>query len=312
MFLLRKPILALSGNTRVRDLTTRLPLTRDVVQRFVAGETTADAVRAVRKLRADGLQVTMDHLGENTTDTAQADATVAAYLELIDELAKAGLAAGAEMSVKLSAVGQALTSTDGAAYALAGARKIADAAYGAGARMTLDIEDHTTIDSTLAILHTLREDHPDVGVAMQAMLLRTPADLAGLVGPGSRVRLVKGAYDEPASVAYAGPEEVDRAYVRCLKLLMAGEGYPMVGSHDPRMIEIGQRLAADNGRAPDSYEHQMLYGIRPDEQRRLRAQGATVRVYVPYGSDWYGYFTRRLAERPANLLFFLRALLTRS
>lgn len=312
MFLLRKPILALSNNNRVRDLTTRLPLTRDVVQRFVAGETTADAVRAVAQLRADGLQVTMDHLGENTTDTAQADATVAAYLELIDALQKAGLAEGAEMSVKLSAVGQALTSTDGAAYALAGARKIADAAYGAGARMTLDIEDHTTIDSTLAILRTLREDHPDVGVAMQAMLLRTPGDLASLTGPGSRVRLVKGAYDEPGTVAHADPQQVDRAYVRCLKLLMAGEGYPMVGSHDPRMIEIATTLAQQNGRSADSYEHQMLFGIRPDEQRRLRAQGRTVRVYVPYGSDWYGYFTRRLAERPANLLFFLRALLTRS
>jgi proline dehydrogenase len=312
VFLLRKPILALSGNTRVRDLTTRLPLTRDVVQRFVAGENTADAVRAVRQLRADGLQVTMDHLGENTTDTASADATVGAYLELIDALQKAGLAEGAEMSVKLSAVGQALTSTDGAAYALAGARKIADAAYGAGARMTLDIEDHTTIDSTLAILRTLREDHPDVGVAMQAMLQRTPADLATLTGPGSRVRLVKGAYDEPGTVAHTDPEQVDRAYVRCLKLLMAGEGYPMVGSHDPRMIAIAAQLATDAGRGADSYEHQMLYGIRPDEQRRLQEQGRNVRVYVPYGSDWYGYFTRRLAERPANLLFFLRALLTRS
>ncbi len=312
MFLLRKPILALSGNTRVRDLTTRLPLTREVVQRFVAGETTADGVRAVRQLRADGLQVTMDHLGENTTDTAQADATVAAYLELIDALQKAGLADGAEMSVKLSAVGQALTGTDGNAYALAGARKIADAAYGAGARMTLDIEDHTTIDSTLAILRTLREDHPDVGVAMQAMLHRTPDDLAALTGPGSRVRLVKGAYDEPGTVAFTDPQQVDRAYVRCLKVLMAGDGYPMVGSHDPRMIRIAEKLATDNGRSADSYEHQMLYGIRPDEQRRLRAAGRTVRVYVPYGSDWYGYFTRRLAERPANLMFFLRALATRS
>ena len=311
MFLLRKPILALSGSARARSLLTDLPVTRAVVDRFVAGGTVADAVATAGKLRADGLQVTLDHLGENTSDTDHADATVAAYLALIDGLAHAGLAQGAEMSVKLSAVGQALTSTDGSAYALAGARKIAGAAYGAGARLTLDVEDHTTIDSTLGILRTLREDHPDVGVAIQAMLLRTPKDLATLTGPGSRVRLVKGAYDEPGKVAFVEPHQVDRAYVRAMKVLMTGDGYPMVGSHDPRMIAIAEKLATEAGRGPDAYEHQFLYGIRPDEQRRLRAEGKTVRVYVPYGSDWYGYFTRRLAERPANLLFFLRALLSR-
>lgn len=329
MYLLRKPILALSANTGVRDLTVRTPVTRSVVQRFVAGETTADAVAAVRTLRAAGLQVTMDHLGEDTTDAVQADATVAAYLELIDALATAGLADGAEMSVKLSAVGQALSrasgatgdvagtsgatgsAIDGHAYALTSARKIADAAYGAGARVNLDMEDHTTVDDTLSILRELRQDHPDIGVAIQAMLLRTPKDLSELTAKGSRVRLVKGAYHEPESVAFQGPEQVDLAYVRALKVLMAGEGYVMVGSHDPRMIKIAAKLAADHGRGTDSYEHQMLFGIRPDEQRRLKAEGRTVRVYVPYGSDWYGYFTRRLAERPANLLFFLRAMLSR-
>jgi proline dehydrogenase len=312
MYLLRKPILALSASHGVRDLMTRLPLTRAVVDRFVAGETTRNAVAAVRDLRAKGLQVTMDHLGEGTTDTDAADATVTAYLELIDELAKAGLADGAEMSVKLSAVGQSLISTDGHEYALRSARKIADAAYGAGARMNLDMEDHTTVDSTLQILRAIREDHPDVGVAIQAMLLRTEVDLHTLTSAGSRVRLVKGAYNEPSTAAHQGPEAVDRAYVRGLKILMAGDGYVMVGSHDPRMIRIAARLAADNGRGADSWEHQMLFGIRADEQLALRAQGRTVRVYVPYGSDWYGYFTRRLAERPANLLFFLRAMITRS
>jgi proline dehydrogenase len=312
MYLLRKPILALSASHGVRDLMTRLPLTRAVVDRFVAGETTRNAVAAVRDLRAKGLQVTMDHLGEGTTDTDAADATVTAYLELIDELAKAGLADGAEMSVKLSAVGQSLISTDGHEYALRSARKIADAAYGAGARMNLDMEDHTTVDSTLQILRAIREDHPDVGVAIQAMLLRTEADLHTLTSAGSRVRLVKGAYNEPSTAAHQGPEAVDRAYVRGLKILMAGDGYVMVGSHDPRMIRIAAMLAADNGRGADSWEHQMLFGIRADEQLALRAQGRTVRVYVPYGSDWYGYFTRRLAERPANLLFFLRAMITRS
>ena len=128
---------------------------------------------------------------------------------------------------------------------------------------------------------------------------------------GSRVRLVKGAYAEPASVAYPAKADVDPAYVRCLKILMAGEGYPMVASHDPRMIELAGVLAARHGRAPGCYEYQMLYGIRTGEQRRLAAAGHRVRVYVPYGADWYGYFMRRLAERPANVGFFLRSLFTR-
>lgn len=311
MFLLRKPILALSASTRVRDLTVGLPLTRDVVQRFVAGETTASAVEAVRALTAKGLLVTLDHLGENTTSAEQADATVRAYLDVLAALAAEGLAGGAEVSVKLSAVGQALPEDRGHDYALTSARKIADAAYGVGARMTLDMEDHTTVDSTLTILRALRADHPDVGVAIQAMLRRTPADLETLIGPGSRVRLVKGAYHEPAEVAFTEPTEVDLAYVRAMRQLMAGQGYPMIGSHDPRMIAIAQWLADDAGREVASYEHQMLFGIRPQEQHRLVAAGGTVRVYTPYGTDWYGYFTRRLAERPANVLFFLRSLATR-
>jgi proline dehydrogenase len=304
VFLLRGPILALSKSTAVRNSMTKLPLTRSVVDRFVAGEATGDAVSAVRDLRAAGIDVTLDHLGEDTTAPQQADATVDAYLALIQALSDAGLAEGAEMSVKLSAVGATLpVSRDvpdgGEVYALA------------GARVTLDMEDHTTVDATLRTLKALRDDFPDVGVAIQAMLHRTESDLAGLTGTGSRVRLVKGAYQEPASVAHVGGAEVDRAYVRALKMLMAGDGYPMVASHDPRIIAIAGQLAARADRGPADFEHQMLYGIRSDEQRRLVAAGRTVRVYVPYGSDWYGYFTRRLAEKPANLLFFLRALVSR-
>jgi proline dehydrogenase len=316
MFLLRKPILALSGNSAVRDALTKTPLTRSVVDRFIPGDTSAEAVTATARLRAAGLQVTLDFLGEDTTDRAAADATVAAYLELIRALTAAGQVAGTELSVKLSAVGQALLASPdlpagGNAYALAGARRITDAAYAAGARVNLDIEDHTTVDQTLEVLFELRRRHPDVGIAIQAMLLRTPKDVAELTGPGSRVRLVKGAYNEPADVAFTDPAQIDLAYVRAMKFLMHGKGYPMIASHDPRIVAIAAKLAGDAGRTPDRWEHQMLYGIRPDEQRRLVAEGRTVRVYVPYGSDWYGYFTRRLAERPANLLFFLRSLASR-
>jgi proline dehydrogenase len=316
MYLLRKPILAASASGGVRDLLTRLPVSRSVVTRFVAGTNTDDAVAAVRTLRAEGLQVSLDHLGEHTVERAQADDTVTAYLQLLQALDAAGLAQGAEVSVKLSAVGAALPAAPDLPegpekYALAGARTIVQAAYRVGARVTLDMEDHTTVDATLRTLAELRADQPDVGVAIQAMLRRTESDLKALVGNGSRVRLVKGAYNEPAEVARTDRPSVDRAYVRALRTLMAGDGYPMVGSHDPRLIAIAHRLAVDAGRGPSDYEHQMLYGIRPDEQRRLVAAGRAVRVYVPYGSDWYGYFTRRLAERPANLMFFLRALATR-
>lgn len=316
MFLLRTPILALSRSAAVKRTLTALPATRAVVNRFVAGETTPAAVAVVRELRASGIAATADHLGEDTTDASQADATVDAYLALIDALDRAGLAEGSELSVKLSAAGATLPVSQavpdgGEAYACAGARRIADVAYAAGARVTLDMEDHATVDMTLRTLKVLRGEHPDVGVAIQAMLHRTETDLAGLTGAGSRVRLVKGAYRESASVAHVDRAAIDRAYVRALRTLMAGDGYPMVASHDPRIIAIAGKLAVAAGRGPADYEHQMLYGIRADEQRRLAAAGRTVRVYVPYGSDWYGYFTRRLAEKPANLLFFLRALASR-
>lgn len=316
MFLFRKPILAVSDNAVVRTALSKTPLTRSVVDRFIAGETTSDAVAVVSTLHAQGLQVSLDHLGEDTKDRAAADATVDAYLDVLEVMAAAGQVAGSELSVKLSAVGQALLPAadvpgGGHAYALAGARRIAEAAYAAGARLTLDMEDHTTVDGTLEVLAALRKDHPDVGIAIQAMLLRTPEDLRELTGPGSRVRLVKGAYDEPDSVAFTDPAQIDLAYVRALKVLMNGKGYPMVGSHDPRMVAIAAKLAADAGRTPNRWEHQMLYGIRPDEQLSLVAEGRSVRVYIPYGADWYGYFARRLAERPANLLFFARSVVSR-
>lgn len=310
MFLLRKPILALSDSSRVRDALVKAPVTRSVVDRFVPGATTAEAVRAVRSLAVGGLKVTMDYLGEGVTDTVGATATVDAYLALIQALADTGLAAGNEVSVKLSAVGQALP--DGETIATANAQRIVTAAYLVGARVTLDMEDHTTVDSTLRVLRALRTEQPDVGIAIQAMLHRTPHDLEALTHKGSRVRLVKGAYNEPVSAAHQDAAEVDLAYVRALRQLMAGDGHPMVGSHDPRLIEIAGQLAIENHRAPGDFEYQMLYGIRPDEQRRLARAGHTVRVYVPYGDDWYGYFTRRLAERPANLLFFLRSLTSRN
>ncbi len=300
-------LLTASRSPLARRLVTGFPATRRVVERFIAGETTGDALAVVRRLTASGLAVTVDHLGEQTRDLAAAGAAVKAYLELLGALRPLGLGRRAEVSVKLSAIGQSL-GADGERIALDHAQRICAAARDCGATVTLDMEGHATADSTLSVLRALRADFPATGVAVQAYLYRSEADCRDLAGPGSRVRLVKGAYAEPASVAWPRKHDVDRAYVRCLRILMSGEGYPMVATHDERLIAIAGVLAARYGRGHDDYEHQMLYGVRPGRQVELARDGVTVRVYVPYGSDWYGYFMRRLAERPANVAFFLRSL----
>jgi proline dehydrogenase len=308
---IRRTLLTAANSDRLRAVAAGAPISRDVVRRFVAGETTEHAVAATRALLGAGLLATIDHLGEDTTDLATAEATRSAYLTLLGQLAEEGLTAGAEVSVKLSAVGQALPG-DGEKIALEHARQICAAAEAAGTTVTLDMEDHTTTDSTLGILTDLRRDFPGTGAVLQAYLTRTEGDCADLAYAGSRVRLCKGAYREPATVAYQDTAEVDRAYVRCLRALMAGPGYPMVATHDPRLVEIAGALAVRYERPKGSYEYQMLYGVRPDEQARLAGQGEKVRVYLPYGDQWWGYLVRRMAEKPANLSLFLRALVSKS
>lgn len=310
MSLLRQPILLLSRSGGVKKLVSTLPVTSGIVTGYVPGETTASAVEATAGLVDDGLTVTLDFLGEDTLDTEQADATVTAYVDLLRELADRGLARRAEVSVKLSAIGQALPDV-GDKVALENARTICRAARNAGTTVTLDMEDHTTTDRTLAVLRDLRKDFPETGAVLQAYLHRTEADCRALAHEGSRVRLCKGAYNEPDEVAFQDKIDVDKSYVRCLKVLLGGSGYPMIATHDPRMVAIASSLASRYSRSPGTYEFQMLYGIRPDEQRRLAAAGETVRVYVPYGQEWYGYLMRRLAERPQNLTFFLRSLISK-
>ncbi|WP_030266518.1 proline dehydrogenase family protein [Streptomyces sp. NRRL B-24484] len=308
--MLRSALLAASRSPQVRTVVEKFPPTQAIVKRFVAGETLQQGIDATAELVASGRRVTLDHLGEDTADAAQAAGTAEAYEHLLAALEETGLAANAEVSVKLSAVGQFLPA-DGEKIALENARRICEAAAAAGTTVTLDMEDHTTTDSTLEIARELRADFPWLGVVLQAYLRRTEADCRDLSHAGSRVRLCKGAYKEPESVAFQGKEQVDLAYVRALKVLMGGEGYPMIASHDPRMVRIAGQLAEWNKRDTDSFEYQMLYGIRPEEQLRLAEEGNTMRVYLPYGQEWYGYFMRRLAERPANLTFFLRAMATR-
>ena len=313
--MLRNAILAAARNRSIERVVTHAPVSRSVVRRFVGGPDTDTAVIAAGHLIADGLTVTLDHLGEDTTDRAHADAVATAYVELLTALQGAGLAerlglltARAEVSVKLSAVGQALP-IDGEKIALEHARTICAEARRVGATVTLDMEDHTTTDSTLEILRQLRVDFPETAAVLQAYLHRTEGDCRDLAYAGSRVRLCKGAYDEPGGVAFQKRIDVDRSYVRCMNVLLKGDGYPMFATHDPKLVEIITDRAAAHGKR--DLEFQMLYGIRPDEQHRLAAAGHTVRVYVPYGAQWYGYLMRRLAERPANLAFFARALVSK-
>jgi proline dehydrogenase len=324
---LRRSLLAMSESARIHRFITVAPYTRDVVARFVAGQTAADAIRVTERLRGDGLAVTLDHLGEDTTEPEHAAAVTDEYIRLIEGLASAGLAGpaapagtggpvtqpgagAAEVSVKPTAVGLRL-SADGEHIAAGHIAKIAAAAQAAGTTVTVDMEDHQTVEPTLRIVAALRAEFADLGCVIQAYLRRSERDCEQLAAAGSRVRLCKGAYQAPEDVAFPSRHEVDRSYVRCLRVLMAGRGYPMLATHDPRIIKIALAQAALSGRPAGSYEFQMLYGVSPAEQRRLAAAGSVMRVYVPYGSDWYGYLMRRLAERPANLMFFLRALVSR-
>jgi proline dehydrogenase len=310
MSLLRQPLLLLARSEQMKRLVSTMPVSAGVVRGYVPGENTDDAVEATAELVDDHLRVSLDYLGEDTLDADQADATVQAYLDLMTALAARGLTRHAEVSVKLSAIGQALPQY-GHKIALENARTICRAARNAGTTVTIDMEDHATTDATLATLRELRKDFPETGAVLQAYLHRTESDCRALSYEGSRVRLCKGAYDEPDDVAFQSRLDVDKSYVRCLKVLLAGQGYPMIATHDPRMIQIASSLASRYGREAASYEFQMLYGIRPDEQLRLAEAGETMRVYVPYGTEWYGYLMRRLAERPQNLTFFIRSLISK-
>lgn len=307
--MLRRTLLAAAASERLSRAVTTTPRTRAIVGRYVAGESTADAVRVARQLRDRGLLATLDFLGEDTTDAQQASQVTDEYLRLLGELSAAGLTAGGtcEVSVKATAVGLFLPE-HGEKTAEQNIARICAAARDAGTTVTLDAEEHTAVGPTLRIAATLRAEFSDLGCVVQARLRRCAADCEELAAAGARVRLCKGAYDEPDEVGFTRQAEVDRSYARCMRRLMGGPGYPMLATHDPRLIEIATALGLLCGRRPDSFEYQMLYGIRPAEQQRLAGTGAQVRVYVPYGSDWYGYLVRRLAERPGNLAFFLRSL----
>ena len=303
---LRSSLLWLSRRRSVGRMATRLPVTRSMVARFVAGETLDQALGALERLRDAGFRTTVDVLGEAVTSVADAGAAADEYLAALDALATRGL--DRNVSVKLSQMGLGLDD----AACRSNVRRILECAAEHGAFVRIDMEDHTTTDATLALWRDLRpvnDGRGDSGVVIQAALRRSPADVESLIAERARVRLCKGAYVEPAAVAYPDKADVDTAYEQLMGRLLRDGTFPAIATHDERLIGRAVAFVRERGIAADRFEFQMLYGVRRDLQERLVRAGFGVRVYVPFGTQWYPYFMRRLAERPANVAFVLRSVL---
>ncbi|MGH9534624.1 MAG: proline dehydrogenase family protein [Terriglobales bacterium] len=296
-------LLALSHNRRLRTFAERSRMGRRVSRRFVAGEVLDDALAAVEASRGAGLTATLDHLGENVATPEAAAAAAASAVASLQALRARGLEAN--VSIKLTQLGLDLD----LGLAERHLRAVAERAGVVGGFVRVDMEGSAYTDRTLELALAAHQAGLPVGTVLQASLRRTAADLEQLVAAGVPIRLVKGAYLEPASIAYATKREVDASYDRLLARLLASGHYPAIATHDPAMIAAALATARAAHLPPEGFEFQMLYGIRRDLQAALRRQGWRVRVYIPYGAEWYPYFMRRLAERPANLLFLLRNVL---
>ncbi len=298
---LRGLFLWLSGRRWIARLALATPFLRRMPLRFVAGTTLDDAVAAVRALNASGASATLDVLGESVHDRASADIGAAAYVEAIERIADAGL--DANVSLKLTQMGLDL----GVEECLEAVAPVAAAGLRRGVFVRVDMESSAYTDRTLEVVRRLRADGHDVGPVIQAYLRRSPGDVESLAAERVRTRICKGAYLESPEVAHQDREAIGDAFVALCTRLLEADAYPAVATHDPDMIERVAAVATERGISADRFEFQMLYGIRRDLQRQLLARGYRLRIYVPYGSEWYPYFMRRLAERPANLLFVLRS-----
>ncbi len=304
----RKAFLALSRNPRIQPLIVSFPPSRRVARRFVAGERLEDAVAVVRALNARGMTATLDHLGENVTNPEEARLAADAYLDALEAIRSHDLQAG--VSVKLTHLGLDL----GDEVAYENVRRIVERAAEVGRFVRIDMESSAYVDRTLAIYRRLREEFSNVGTVVQSYLFRTEEDVRQLIDEGiADLRLVKGAYDEPSDIAYQDRQRIREAFFALLRLMWTPDARTKgsrvaIGSHDEAVIRYACTLAERMGVPREEYEFQFLYGIRRDRAESLVAEGYRMRIYVPYGSQWYPYFMRRLAERPANLFFFLRAL----
>ena len=304
---MRSTLLTLSHRRSLGRLATRTPITRPMVRRFICAETLEEALPAIRRLHDEGMRTTVDVLGESVSEEADARAAAARYVTVMDALAVADL----DRNVSLKPTQMGLAIDPGLARETIGG--IVGRAVDLGAFVRIDMEDHTTTDSTLALWRDVRpttwkDGGADVGLVIQSALRRSDDDIEAIIAEGGRVRLCKGAYKEPASAAYQDKADVDAAYERQMLRLMRAGRYPAIATHDVKLIQRAVSVARAEGIAKDAFEFQMLYGVRRDIQEQLVGAGWTVRTYVPFGSQWYPYFMRRLAERPANVAFILRNL----
>jgi proline dehydrogenase len=273
-------------------------------RRFIAGETTAEAIDAARAVEARGLLITLDHLGESVDSLARADAATREYFEVISRIVDSGI--GRNISLKLTQLGLSVDR----ATCVDNMRRVLDRAEPAGFFIRIDMEGSAHTEVTLEIFETLWSlGYRQMGVVLQAALLRTEADLLRVLKLGGRVRLVKGAYKEPRTVAYQHKPEIDEAYARLLKILLAKGEYPAIATHDPAMHSLAIDLAVEHGLGPEKFEFQLLYGVRRDLQASLVSRGYRVRVYIPFGREWFPYFMRRLGERPANVTSVVTSIL---
>lgn len=297
--MLRQILVRLSQQPQLRDFAAHNKLARGMAERFVAGETLEKAIAVVRDVNARTMSATLDHLGENVTSKQEAIEATNAACSMLAALTSAGVDCNA--SLKLTQLGLDL----GDELARENLRRILDQAVESDTFIRIDMESSEYVDRTLDIFYRLFETYQNVGVVLQACLYRSAQDLERLIVAKARVRLVKGAYLEPASAAFQQKVDVDANFVKLTEMLLADAHYPAIATHDPAMIAAAKRFAAGHQIAASSFEFQMLYGIRRDLQTSLVAEGYRMRIYIPYGSHWYPYLMRRMAERPANVMFVL-------
>jgi proline dehydrogenase len=298
----RTALLYLSRQHKLKDFFSGFPGFKQITRRFIAGENIDDAIIAIRELNALGITASFDHLGESISSEAEAEADVREYLHVIDRIAETRI--NSNISIKPTQLGLEIDED----LCLRNVRRLVEAAKSKNNFVRIDMEDSTKTDATLRIFHRLRSEFDNVGIVLQSYLYRTEKDLRDVLAVGGRVRLCKGAYNEPASVAFPEKKDVDANFVEIMKILLKSGIYHGIATHDEAMITATRDFARREKLPNEAYEFQMLYGIRRDLQIKLAKEGYRMRTYVPYGEYWYPYFMRRLAERPANVWFVLKSL----
>ncbi len=301
----RNLLLYLSEHQGAKNFVLSSHVARQLSQRFVAGEKLADALAAAAELNRAGMTATLDRLGENVHTEAEARAAAAAYLGILDRIQQARV--NSNVSIKLTQLGLDLDSN----LCQSSVAAIAQRAESQGNFVRIDMEGSAHTERTLRLFREVRDDSRAVGIVIQAYLYRSEADVRDLLRMGARIRLCKGAYKEPKEIAFPRKRQVNENYIKLMKMLLNSGLYHAVATHDPRMIEATINYAAQQKISKDAFEFQMLYGIRRDLQRQLVREGYRVRIYIPYGTEWFPYFMRRLAERPANLFFVLKNIFRR-